>query len=66
MDISRTIPTRLTMFGIAAGSVLLGEQLGARQGVGAIVLVLAVSVAARSIPTPKEVDRLSRDDAQIR
>ena len=44
----------IPLFGIAAGSVLLGEQLGARQWVGAIVLVLAVSVAFRSIPTPKE------------
>ncbi len=45
----------IPLFGIAAGSVLLGEQLGARQWVGAIVLVLAVSVAVRSIPTPKEL-----------
>jgi drug/metabolite transporter (DMT)-like permease len=44
----------IPLFGIAAGSVLLGDQLGARQWLGTLVLVLAVSLAVRSIPTPKE------------
>ncbi len=39
----------IPIFGIAAGGILLGEQLTPRQWIGAIVIVLAVSVAARSI-----------------
>lgn len=45
----------IPLFGIAAGGVLLGEQLGARQWAGAITVVLSVTIAARSIPTgPKQ------------
>jgi drug/metabolite transporter (DMT)-like permease len=39
----------IPIFGIAAGSFLLGEQLTGRQWIGAVVIVLAVAIAARSI-----------------
>ncbi len=39
----------IPIFGIAASSAFLGEQLNFRQWVGAVVIVLAVMVAARSI-----------------
>ena len=39
----------IPIFGIAASSALLGEQLNRRQWVGALVIVLSVMVAARSI-----------------
>jgi probable blue pigment (indigoidine) exporter len=39
----------IPIFGIAASSALLGEQLNRRQWLGAVVIVLSVMVAARSI-----------------
>ena len=44
----------IPIFGIAASSALLGEQLNRRQWLGAVVIVLSVMVAARSISNRSE------------
>jgi drug/metabolite transporter (DMT)-like permease len=40
----------IPIFGIAASSVLLGEQLGRRQWFGAAIIIVAVAIAATRLP----------------
>ena len=45
----------IPVFGIAASSLFLGEQLSTRQWVGAVIIVVAVTVAGKSLALAGEV-----------
>jgi drug/metabolite transporter (DMT)-like permease len=46
----------IPVFGIAASTVFLGEQLTTRQWVGATIIVAAVMVAGTSLASAKRLD----------